>query len=70
MTKIKTKHSRSIAKAITWRVLASFTTTIIVYVATGSFSLSLGVGFFDIIIKLALYYFHERAWDKTDWGRK
>lgn len=68
MAKIKTKHSRSIAKALTWRVVATITTTLIVFLATGSLSLSLGVGVFDIIIKLLLYYFHERAWAKINWG--
>ena len=68
MSKIKTKHSRSVVKAITWRAMATLTTTSIVFIATSNISLSLGVGFFDVVIKLALYYFHERAWGTIDWG--
>lgn len=45
MSKIKTKHSRSIVKAITWRAIATLTTTSIVFIATSNISLSLGVGF-------------------------
>ena len=68
MSKIKTKHSRSVVKAITWRAMATLTTTSIVFIATSNISLSLGVGFFDVVIKLALYYFHERAWGTIAWG--
>lgn len=68
MSKIKTKHLRSIVKAITWRAIATVTITSIVFIATGNISLSLGVGFFDVVIKLAPYYFHERAWGTIDWG--
>ena len=68
MSKIKTKHARSIVKAITWRAMATLTTTSIVFIATGNITLSLGVGFFDVVIKLALYYFHERVWGTIDWG--
>lgn len=68
MSKIKTKPYRSVVKAFTWRVIATLTTTTIVFFATGSITLSLGVGFFDIVIKLVLYYFHERVWDRSNLG--
>ena len=68
MSNIKTKHESSIVKAITWRAIATLTTTSIVFIATSNISLSLCVGFFDVVIKLALYYFHERAWGTIDWG--
>lgn len=63
-------HKRSIAKAITWRVIATMTTMSLVYLFTNELVLSLGVGAFDVIIKLVLYYLHERAWIKFTWGRK
>ena len=31
--------------------------------------LSLGVGFFDIILKLLFYFLHERAWNRVWYGR-
>lgn len=67
---MKEKHSRSIFKAITWRVVATLTTTILVFIFTDNFTIAIGVGFFDAVTKLIFYYLHERAWDKVEWGRK
>jgi len=63
------QHKRSIAKAISWRIIASLTTTIIVFMLTKELALSLGAGMIDMAIKLVFYYFHERAWDGIKWGR-
>ena len=62
-------HTRSIAKGITWRIIATITTATLVFIFSGNVTLSLQVGFFDIIIKLTLYYAHERTWLKIHWGR-
>jgi uncharacterized membrane protein len=61
--------SRSGAKAVTWRVIATTTTMSLVYFFTGELDLSLGVGFFDVLLKLAFYFLHERAWDRVWYGR-
>jgi uncharacterized membrane protein len=61
--------SRSWAKAVTWRVIATTTTMSLVYIFTGELDLSLGVGFFDVLLKLAFYFLHERAWDRVWYGR-
>jgi uncharacterized membrane protein len=29
----------------------------------------LSVGLFDVLLKLALYFIHERAWDRVWYGR-
>ena len=63
-------RKRSIAKTISWRVIATFTTMIIVFLLTREISLSLLAGGFDVIAKLVLYYVHERAWLKVRWGKK
>ena len=57
------------AKAVTWRVIATITTMFLVYFFTGELDLSLGIGFFDVLTKLALYFLHERAWDRVWYGR-
>lgn len=61
---------RSIAKASTWRVLASITTVIIVYFATGEFTLAFSVGAVEVVAKMALYYVHERLWQRLKFGFK
>jgi len=63
------KHVRSISKGISWRVIATITTMSLVFVFTGDVSLSLGIGVFDVILKLIFYYIHERAWNMVTWGR-
>jgi adenylylsulfate kinase len=42
---------------------------LIVFVFTGKIELTLLVGSFDVILKMVLYYFHERTWNKIYWGR-
>ena len=60
---------RSFAKALSWRVFATITTMIIVYTITGHLNLAMMAGGADVIAKLILYFFHERAWNKIQWGK-
>lgn len=62
-------RKRSLVKAITWRVIASLATFTIVFLFTGEWILSLGVGMLDVIIKFILYYAHERGWNLIKWGK-
>ena len=63
MIKDKTKI-RHLYKAITWRLIASVTTTLIAFYF-GLPSKAIGLVFFaDLIIKFILYYLHERMWYK------
>ncbi len=57
-------HYRSIAKAITWRILATITTMIISYFITGNLKFALAIGSTEVICKIILYYFHERVWTR------
>lgn len=63
------KHSRTVAKAISWRVLATLTTMTIVFLFTKEIVLSLGVGVAEVIAKMTFYYLHERIWNKISWGK-
>ena len=62
-------HKRSIAKTISWRIVATIITTFVVYVSTGKLNFALGIGFADTIIKFAIYFIHERIWNKINFGR-
>ena len=56
--------SRHLAKAITWRIIASIVTAIMAY-AFGLPPKAVGAVFVaDLIIKFVLYYIHERVWYK------
>jgi len=66
----KETHSRSIAKTISWRILATFTTMSLVYIFIGDLSIAVSVGGIEVFLKMLIYFFHERAWDKIKFGRK
>mgnify|MGYP000005620602 FL=1 len=59
---------RHILKALTWRFIASLTTFLIGWIATGDIRAGLSIGVFDFSIKLVLYYIHERVWYKSKYG--
>ena len=61
---------RSAAKTISWRTLATLTTAIIVYILTGELVLAIAVGSIEVIAKIILYFFHERAWNKIKFGKR
>jgi adenylylsulfate kinase len=61
-------HTRSIVKGITWRIIASATTMLVVFLMTGDLALVASVGFIDVTAKLFFYYLHERTWGKVHWG--
>lgn len=67
-TKAQESHLRSILKGVTWRVLATATTISITYVLTGKIDLAIQVGALEFILKLLIYYLHERAWQRVPRG--
>lgn len=65
----KDSPQRSILKALSWRIVATLTTMVIIYVVSGSLDWALMGGAFDVVIKLLLYYLHERLWTNIQWGK-
>jgi adenylylsulfate kinase len=61
-------HGRSLLKTMSWRVMATTTTMVVVYMFTGKALLAGGIGLVEAISKMLLYYFHERAWSKSTFG--
>ena len=61
--------SRSIGKSISWRILATCDTILISYVITGSFAIAATIGSIEVLTKMVLYYFHERVWNRMEFGR-
>ena len=56
---------RSIMKSISFRIIATTATILIFYTFTGKLMLSLGAGAVETVVKLILYYLHERAWARV-----
>jgi adenylylsulfate kinase len=62
--------TRSLAKTISWRILATLTTATIVWLVTGKLTLAVAVGGIEAVSKMVLYYGHERLWDRIRVGRR
>ena len=63
------KPYRSIVKAISWRTVGTIDTIIVSYFITGNLVMAASIGSIEVVTKMALYYFHERAWNKLSFGR-
>lgn len=63
-------QKRSIVKTITFRIIATITTVILVLIFTENLALASIIGVLDLISKLIIYYLHERVWNKVSWGEK
>lgn len=60
-------HLRSIIKGVSWRIVATTDTILVVLLVTcltGNCSLdhAIKIGFIEFFLKFAVYYFHERIW--------
>jgi uncharacterized membrane protein len=63
------KRYRSVIKGLTWRILATLTTVLISWLITGKIEMALSIGSIEVFAKMALYYFHERTWNKVNLGK-
>jgi len=66
----KETNKRSIVKGISWRVVATTTTILIVYFFFGRLDLAIAAGLIETVLKVALYWAHERVWMNVRWGKK
>jgi uncharacterized membrane protein len=60
---------RSLVKTITFRLVIVFADMLIVFAITHRYDITFGYVVLTNIFKGIIYFFHERAWDKVDWGR-
>jgi len=60
--------SRSVAKAMSWRVIATLTGAVVVFFLGGSLETAGKFMVLDVILKLMFYYMHERGWERVEWG--
>ena len=66
---VQESHTRSILKGISWRVVATIDTVLVVLLVTcvlGECSLEAAgmIAGVEFVIKLLIYYLHERLWQK------
>ena len=58
----KQSHRLSFAKTCTWRVLASLDTFLLSWLLTGTVAIAASIASLEVLTKMFLYYWHERAW--------
>ena len=61
---------RSVAKSLTYRVVCTAETFLVTWLLTGEVWVASAVALVLLAVKVCTYYLHERAWDRTDWGRE
>lgn len=68
VTKNGDSKKRHIAKTVTWRIVGTVDTMLLAWFITGSPLTGLKIGMVEVVTKMVLYYLHERAWYKYDYG--
>ncbi len=61
---------RSVLKAISWRIIATLVTILLVVAFSRDLALGTIVGVTKFIVKTIIYYLHERVWNLIEFGRK
>ena len=63
-------QKRHIVKTITWRIVGTLDTVVLSWMISGDPLIGLKIGLAEVVTKMFLYYFHERAWFTSNFGVK
>lgn len=64
------KSRRSLLKTVSWRVTGSLSTAIIAWLVIGDVAVAGALALIQAMANSVLYYLHERAWNRIDFGRQ
>jgi uncharacterized membrane protein len=67
--KAREAHSRSLLKAVSWRITGTLDTFVISFIVTGKVTIASSIAATELLTKIALFYGHERVWAAIHWGR-
>lgn len=67
---MRVTKQRSAAKAVSWRVIGTIDTFVLSFLITHKPITAASIAGLEVLTKTILYYFHERGWDRIQWGRK
>ena len=70
LTRWTETHSRSLAKAVSWRATGSLDTFVVAFVITGNAKIAGSVALTEVLTKILIYYGHERVWALVPWGKR
>ncbi len=60
---------RSWTKSFTWRIMGIVILLLLSYAITGSIKQASLITLIFHLIRVILYYMHERIWEKISWGK-
>jgi uncharacterized membrane protein len=69
-TKFQEQVPRSLAKVITWRIIMATQYFLLGWWATGSIASGVGLAGITTVVNSFIYFFHERAWNLSNWGKQ
>jgi uncharacterized membrane protein len=67
---MKVTKSRSLVKALSYRIWGTLSSVVVAYAITKNAALSVTIAFWETVVKVFIYYAHERGWNMIQWGRK
>jgi uncharacterized membrane protein len=67
---MKVTKTRSFVKALSYRIWGTLSSVVVAYVITKNAALSVTIAFWETVVKIFIYYAHERGWNYVQWGRK
>jgi len=70
MIKPDINRSRHLLKTVTWRIVGTLDTVALGWLVSGDIAVGMTIGSLEVFTKMILYYFHERAWYRFDFGIK
>ena len=70
LNRIEEAPTRSGVKSLSYCVLGTLVTMLVVWLKTGEWSMTVGAGIMDFFAKMILFYTHERVWNQILWGKR
>lgn len=70
MDKTNVSVKRHLFKTLTWRIVGTIYTMILGWLVSGDPMIGITIGSFEVVTKMVLYFLHERAWYRYDFGIK
>jgi uncharacterized membrane protein len=60
---------RTISKIISWRAVITGSNFVVPWILTGSLGQAAAFMSIAIVVNIAIFYFHERVWNRISWGK-
>jgi uncharacterized membrane protein len=65
-----TNRKRTLVSAFTYRVASTILLMVLSYLIAGQLIESISISASFAVLATVLFYLNDRAWERTDWGRK